>query len=92
MNSEEWRTGYRVGFEAGKMSAIESARQPLPPKPRRTRTSTPKCADCGHAARTHGELGYCVGHTVDRMPDGTKYRGECICTGFRAPVEPGVTL
>lgn len=82
---ESYKAGYRVGFEAGKMSAsfaqggLAAAIQKFTEnQPKQTRRSTPKC-DCGHARSTHNDLGYCQGkdRTVDRS-----YADQCGCEGF----------
>jgi hypothetical protein len=67
MPSDDFREGYRIGFEAGKASAsltfgrVDTALHALASEPsvRRPRVLGPKCVDCGHAFSTHNDLGYC---------------------------------
>lgn len=78
---EAHKAGYRDGFltgRAGQMTAYVDSLLPKPapktaPKPRALK---PKCEDCGHAAVTHNELGYCQAR-------GKKNSDGCHCDYFR---------
>ena len=86
---ESYKSGYRAGFEAGRASELQKVmaagllgnlrdsvagagprRAPLPPER--------KC-DCGHADRTHNDLGYC--QAKDRSVD-RRYADQCPCRSF----------
>jgi len=58
-------------------------------RPKRTRRTTPKCQnpDCGHAASTHNELGYCQARRpsasyLRRTGMSREHADYCGCTGF----------
>lgn len=86
MNAEDYKAGYRAGFEAGRVKALEEpaakldlvalSRASTAPPPRRQRpTSGSRRCTCGHVDTTHNELGYCQAR-------GARYSDGCHCDGF----------
>lgn len=71
---ESYQAGYRAGFDAGKASAVDAL---LPVTVRRKRLPLPadRRCDCGHADRSHNDLGYC-------QCKGRDGYDSCGCEGF----------
>lgn len=88
--AEARREGYRGGFAAGRMAALQERvaadralaelRELLAAEPvkRRVLPVERRC-DCGHADTTHNDLGYC--QAKDRSVD-RRYADRCPCSSF----------
>jgi len=68
--------------DAGKPKPLPVVFPTYPPTPRNL---TPKCV-CGHAARTHNDLGYCQAKGRD------KFSNQCDCTSFETPEQEAAQL
>jgi hypothetical protein len=84
VNAEDYQTGYRAGFAAGREAALREIRESVELSKRAPRKRAPfpdsrRCV-CGHADTTHNELGYCQA----RRDRSNKHSDQCYCTSFGA--------
>ena len=83
MSAEDYKAGFRNGFDAGRSVAVKDAQNirdaltalaSTPGIHKRPLVPLERRCDCGHADTTHNELGYCQA--------GTRTLKECHCVAF----------